>query len=94
MASPYTKGQKNSELVGDEFTNGNVVLGNLSVAATSVAATVTLSFTPTFILHSANDDTDGNFTVTTSGTTTGLVTFTRATSTTASTIAYFAGILA
>ncbi len=94
MASPYTKGDKNAARLGDEFTNEKVVAGNLSVLATSVAATVTLAFTPTFILHSANDDTDGNFTVTTSGTTTGLCTFTRATSTAASVIAYIAGILA
>lgn len=94
MSSSYQKGAQNADRIGDEFTQDKVVLGNLAIAATSVAATVTLAFTPTFILHSQLNDASGTFTVTTSGTTTGLVTFTRATSTTATTIAYFAGILA
>lgn len=94
MSSTYQKGFQNASRLGDLFAQDEIVAGTTAVAATSVAATLSLAFTPDFVLFSSRDDSSGTFTVTISGTTTGLVTFTRATSTAATTIDYIAGDLA
>lgn len=95
MASPYSPGLQAAQTIGDEVVDGStIVMATLAVAATSVAATVTLAFTPDFLLFSQTNDASGTFTLTTSSTTTGLCTFTRSTSTTATVIHYIAADLA
>lgn len=79
---------------GDDLSTrvfaGSIAYGTLSVAATSIVKTATLAFTPTWVLYSQTVTTDGGFVVTTSGTTTGLTTFTRVASTAATVISYLA----
>lgn len=93
MASPYSKGAQNAAGVGGLFDSGQFTAGKVSVLATSTVKTVTLAFTPDWVVAVPSVRTDGLYTVTISGTTTGLVTFTRAASTVADTIMYLAGDL-
>lgn len=101
MPGPYTQGAQSAEALGEFFVAGQMAAGSVSLAASALTGTATIqdgagtAFTPDFVLATnSNANTTGNAVgVTISGTTTGLVTFTRATSSAASTVYYIAGNL-
>lgn len=92
---PYTQGEQSAAALGEDFVAGRMKAGSVSITAAKLTESVTLAFTPDWVItQGSNENTTGNsYGITISGTTTGLVTFTRATSSAAATIYYIAGDL-
>jgi len=101
MGNSYSQGAQSAAALGEFFVAGNMSAGSQTITAAKLTESWSVTdgggtaFTPDWIIvFGSNQGTTGNaYSTTISGTTAGLVTVTRATSSAAATVYWIAGNL-